>query len=162
MHMNKSIELKPFELFDKQWALLTAGSIDNHNSMTISWGGTGTLWSKPVATVYVKPCRYTHKFVEENEYFVVSFFKEEYKKALGVMGSKSGRDVNKDELSGLTPLEYEDLTIYQEADVTLICKKIYQNDLDLNNIPQEYKDRHYQIEKPHTMYVGEVVKILRK
>ena len=160
--MDTSLEIKTFELFDKGWALVTAGPIDNHNSMTISWGETGTLWSLPVVTIYVKPCRYTHKFMEENGYFVVSFFKEEYKKALGVMGSKSGRDINKDELSGLIPLEYEGLTIYQEADVTLICKNIYQNDLDLKNIPQEYKDRYYQIEKPHTMYVGEVVKILRK
>ena len=104
-----------FTQFDKKWALVTAGPINNHNSMTISWGEMGTLWSRPVVTVYIKPCRYTHKFMEENEYFVVSFFKEEYRKALGVMGSKSGKDVNKDELSGLTPIEYKGLTIYKEA-----------------------------------------------
>ena len=33
--------------------------------MTISWGGMGTLWGKPVVTVYVKLCRYTYGFMNE-------------------------------------------------------------------------------------------------
>ena len=33
--------------------------------MTISWGGMGTLWDKPVVTVYVKLCRYTYGFMNE-------------------------------------------------------------------------------------------------
>ena len=66
-----------FSLFDKKWALLSAGTKDDHNTMTISWGGMGTLWNKPVVTVYVKPIRFTHKFMNENEYFTVSFLPEE-------------------------------------------------------------------------------------
>ena len=158
--MNKKIETNPFELFDKKWALLTAGTIDKHNSMTISWGEMGTLWSKPVVTVYVKPCRYTHNFMEENEYFVVSFFKEEHRKSLSIMGSQSGRDINKDEASKLTPIKYKDLTIYKEAEMTIICKKVYQNDLDLSNIPEFAKNTYYEKEAPHTMYVGVVEEIL--
>ena len=33
-----------FSLFDKKWALLTAGSKESFNSMTVSWGSLGTLW----------------------------------------------------------------------------------------------------------------------
>ena len=160
--MDTSLEIKSFELFDKKWALLTAGTIENHNSMTISWGGTGTLWSKPVVTVYVKPCRYTHIFMEENDYFVVSFSPEEYRKKLLIMGSKSGRENNKDELSGLTPVTYKNVTIYQEAEMTIICKKIYHQQFDLKNIPQKDIDTYYLKEEPHTMYVGEVIDILQK
>ena len=40
-----------FTLFDKKWALVTAGGQDSFNTMTISWGGMGTIWNKPVATV---------------------------------------------------------------------------------------------------------------
>jgi len=47
--------------------------------MTISWDELGTLWNKSVTTVYVKPCRYTYNFMEENDYFVLSFFQEEYR-----------------------------------------------------------------------------------
>ena len=159
--MDKSIEIKTFEFFDKQWALLTSGSIDNHNSMTISWGGTGTLWSKPVATVYVKPCRYTHKFMEDNDYFVLSFFNEEYRKALSIMGSVSGKDANKDKLAHLTPQEYKGVTIYKEAKLTFICKKIYQDELNKKNIPSKEIKTYYQSEDPHTMYIGEIIEILK-
>ena len=39
----------PFTKFDKDWALLTAGTMNDFNSMTISWGGMGTMWSAPSA-----------------------------------------------------------------------------------------------------------------
>ena len=155
------MEIRPFDLFHKDWALLTAGQIDDHNSMTISWGELGTLWNKNVATVYVKPCRYTYSFMEKNDYFVLSFFDEEYSQALSLMGSKSGRDINKDELSGLTPVNYEGVTIYKEAKMTIICKKIYYNDLILENIPADAIKHHYQSEAPHRMYIGEVIKIIK-
>ena len=69
-----------FTKFDKQWALLTAGNKDSFNTMTVSWGGLGTLWSRPVATVYVRTSRYTHEFMDREDYFTISFFPEHYKK----------------------------------------------------------------------------------
>jgi len=158
----KDMQTYPFKQFDETWALLTAGDINNHNSMTISWGEMGTLWGKNVVTVFVKPCRNTYSFMNNNDYFVLSFFDEEYRKALLVMGSHSGRDVNKDELSKLTPMEYKDVTIYKEAKVTLICKKIYFNDIDINNVPKEAKERYYEVEKPHRMFIGEVIETINK
>ena len=158
----KDIELKtkPFEQFNDDWALVTAGPIDNHNSMTVSWGGLGTLWSKSVVTIYIKPVRYTHQFIENNDYFVVSFFNEEYRRALQVMGTYSGRSEDKDKLSKLTPVSHGEVTIYKEARLTIICKKIYQNDLDIKQIPEDVVKKYYQHEAPHTMYIGEVVEII--
>ena len=89
-----------FSVFDKKWALLTAGNKDKFNTMTVSWGGLGTIWGKSVATVYVRTSRYTHEFMDDNEYFTVSFYPEEYRNVLSVMGSKSGRDIDKFALSG--------------------------------------------------------------
>ena len=74
-----------FDQYDKKWALLTAGDKDKFNTMTISWGGLGTLWNKPVATVYVRTSRYTNEFMKDNDYFTVSFYPEECKKVLGVL-----------------------------------------------------------------------------
>lgn len=68
-----------FSQFDQVWALVTAGTPDNFNTMTISWGGLGTIWGKPVATVYIRTSRYTHEFVDANDYFTISFYPEEYK-----------------------------------------------------------------------------------
>ena len=157
LDIDKSFEI--FRSFHNDWALVTSGDISIHNSMTISWGEMGTIWNKPVVTIYIKPCRYTHSFIENNECFVVSFYDEKYKKALGVMGSKSGRDINKDVESGLTPYSYKGLTLYKEAKLSLVCKKIYQNDLDINNIPKGAINNHYKVEAPHTMYIGEVIEI---
>lgn len=158
----KELKLKPFTLFDEDWALLTAGKVDNHNSMTISWGEIGTLWHYDVVTVYVKPLRYTHDFMEGNDLFVVSFFDESFRKALSLMGSKSGRDINKDKESHLTPIAYKDTTIYKEAKLSLICKKIYQNDLVLENMPEEERRRYYEKEAPHTMYIGEILEVIEQ
>ena len=113
-----------FAQYNKKWALLTAGDNDSFNTMTISWGGLGTLWNKPVATTYVRTSRYTHEFLDNNDYFTVSFFPEEYKKQLGVLGSKSGRDMDKIHDSGLTPKSVDGSVTFEEAEVTLLCKKL--------------------------------------
>ena len=153
--------IKPFDLFNKSWALVTAGPINNHNSMTVSWGELGTLWRKDVATIYIKPCRYTHEFMEANDYFVISFFDEKCHNSLMIMGSNSGRDCSKDELAGLTPISHKKVTIYKEAKLTLVCKKIYQHDMVLENIPQEAVETYYKEESPHTMYIGEVIEVIK-
>ncbi len=146
-------------VFNRDWALLTAGDKSGFNTMTIGWGGLGTLWSKPVATVYVKPTRYTHKFMENSDYFTVSFYEKQYRKALGVLGTLSGRDCDKVAQAGLHPEYYENCVTFQEAEITLVCRKIYARQLDIAAIPQDAIDRYYRDEPAHTMFVGEVVKI---
>lgn len=149
----------PFEIFDKEWALLTVGDGEAFNTMTISWGGLGTLWSKPVATVYVKPIRYTHGFMERNDYFTLSFFSENYRKALALLGSVSGRDRDKVKESGLTPKPVPHGISFKEANRTILCKKIYRQEIDLRAVPAFALERYYKEEPPHTLYIGEVVEI---
>ena len=149
-----------FSVFDKEWALLTAGGMEDFNTMTISWGGMGTLWGKPVATVYVKPIRYTYEFLEKNEYFTISFFPEEYKNDLLILGTKSGRDMDKLALTGITAKAVASGVGFNEATKTLVCKKIYRQDLDTAYMPAEVVAGAYTTEPPHRMYIGEVVEIL--
>lgn len=149
-----------FDIFDKDWALLTAGTEQRFNTMTISWGGLGTLWSKPVVTVYVKPIRYTHDFMEQNDYFTVSFYPEKCRRALEILGTLSGRDGDKVAKTSLTPKALEHGMTFQEAKVTLVCKKIYRQDLDTAQMPAEVVSTYYTTEAAHTMYIGEVVDII--
>ncbi len=151
-----------FAQFNERWALLCAGPAEDHNAMTISWGGMGTLWNKPVVTVYVKPCRYTYGFMERSEYFTVSFYPEEYRSALGVMGSRSGRDIDKDQSAGLTPKAVGDAATYEEAEITLLCRKIYHQDMLTENMPAAAVREYYSTDAPHRMYIGEVIQILKK
>ena len=97
------LEADVFRKFDKQWALVTAGTPEHYNTMTISWGGLGTLWRRPVATVYVKKNRYTFEFMEQSDYFTVSFYPDEQRRTLSLLGSTSGRDGDKVAAAGLTP-----------------------------------------------------------
>ena len=68
----QEIRINPFERFNSDWALVTAGTPEHYNSMTISWGSMGTIWNKPVVSVYVRPDRYTWRFLKENDTFTVS------------------------------------------------------------------------------------------
>ena len=155
------LELDILNAFDKGWALVTAGTTERFNTMTVSWGSLGTLWSKPVATVYVKPVRYTHAFLEANDLFTVSFFPEQYRRDLALLGSKSGRDGDKVAETALTPVETEGSVGFAEASLTLVCRKLYRQDLDRTQIPADVIGTYYETEAPHTVYVGEITHILR-
>ncbi len=149
-------------VFDKKWALLTAGDSDKFNAMTISWGGLGTIWGKPVATVYVRTSRYTHDFMDSDDFFTVSFYPEEYRQILGVLGSKSGRDMDKINDSGLTPVKAGGFVSFAEAEVTLVCRKLFKQQLDVANMPEDIAKSMYEGQAPHDMYIGEIVDIIRK
>ena len=157
MELNTEI----FSQYHKKWALLTAGDKDNFNTMTISWGGLGTLWNKPVATVYVRTSRYTYEFLENNEYFTVSFYPEDYKNVLSVLGSKSGRDMDKMNESGLSAKFLENGVTFEEAELTLVCKKLMKQPLDVANMPEDIANQFYSTDAPHDMFIGEVVDILK-
>ena len=91
----KEIGQNVFSLIGDQWMLITAGTAEQCNTMTASWGGLGVLWGAPMATCYIRPQRYTREFVDREEYFTLAFFDEEHRKALALCGSKSGREVDK-------------------------------------------------------------------
>lgn len=148
-----------FSQFDKKWALLTAGNKEKFNTMTISWGGLGTIWGKPVVTVYVRKSRYTHEFMDREDYFTVSFYPEDKKSILGVLGSKSGRNMDKINDSGLTPKEVSGSVSFEEAETTFVCKKLFMQELDIDKIPKDLRDKFYGDGDAHDMYIAEVVGI---
>ena len=157
-----SMELKTevFGIFDKKWALLTSGNENDFNTMTISWGGLGTIWNKPVATVYVRQSRLTHDYMDKNDLFTVSFYPEECRKILGVLGAKSGRKMDKMHESGLTPVKAGDSMSFKEAEVTLVCRKLFKQCLPKENMPEDVAERFYGGNDLHDMYIGEVIEII--
>ena len=74
----KREEYKVFELFDKKWALVTAGNIQHYNCCTVSWGSLGNIWgtagnSRSTVTVYVHPARYTSEVLKESDILGVTW-----------------------------------------------------------------------------------------
>ena len=99
----QNIDVNAVKLFANDWMLLSAGKDTSMNMMTIAWGALGELWGKPIVTVYVSTDRYTYKFLEDNEYFTVTAFPEQFSDKLQYIGSVSARDEDKVQGSGLTP-----------------------------------------------------------
>lgn len=141
-----------------QWMLITAGKAEKFNTMTASWGGVGFLWNRPVAFAVVRPVRYTYEFTEREERFTLSFFGKEYKKALSICGSKSGRNTDKMAETGLTPLVTELGNIaFEEANLILECRKLYADDLrESAFLDRAPLDQWYGNEPLHKMYIAEI------
>lgn len=155
--------IDPFAKIGKEWMLITAGNEDNFNTMTASWGGMGVLWGKDVAFTFIRPSRYTFEFTEKEEYFSLCFFREEYRKALALCGRVSGRDCDKVKDAGLTPTFIDGVPCFEEADMVLICKKLYSQPMDEKFVADDSVGQHYQPGEPyHNMYVGEIVKVFKK
>ena len=170
----KEKEYPIFEMFDKQWAIVTGGSMEHYNSCTVSWGSLGNIWghagrSCPIVTVYVHPARYTSEFLSNSDTFTVSFYPENYKKALGYVGSHSGRDGDKIAAAGLTPVEIGQGVTYQEANLTFLCKKLYQHQFTKEDIAPEIQEYYASMPKvypdfkggwqPHIVFVGEIIDV---
>lgn len=155
----KELQFSPFEKIGKQWMLITAGNEGSFNTMTASWGGLGVLWNKNVAFTFIRPSRYTFEFCEKEEYFTLTFFSEEYRKALSFCGTKSGRDYDKCKETGLTPRFDEKAPYFEEASLVVVCKKLYAQDMDKACVCDDVVTTNYGENEPmHKMYVGEIVK----
>jgi flavin reductase (DIM6/NTAB) family NADH-FMN oxidoreductase RutF len=153
-----------FKLLDKDWMLITAGGPDHYNTMTASWGHMGIMWNLPVAIAWIRPQRYTFKFAEKYEHFTLSFFTEEYRKALQFCGSKSGRDYDKAAETGLTPVATINGNVFfQEARLAMECRKLYSDDLKgpKFHVP-ELAGKHYPSRDFHRFYMGEIIRVLQR
>lgn len=155
-----------FSMFSQRWALVTAGSMDDFNTMTIGWGAMGSIWGAPgncpqIIAVFVRDNRRTYDYMLENEFFTVSFFPEEYKKDLGILGSVSGHDdPEKLQRTSLTPKLMGEGLGFEEAELSFVCRKIYCQTLDRDAIPPQVIDRMYtQDEHMHRMFFGEICHI---
>lgn len=161
--MKKEISIRDLDcnfikMISKDWALLTSGTADNFNTMTVSWGGVGELWGKDVGFVFVRPQRYTYEFIEKNGYFSLSFFGGEFKKELGICGSRSGRDIDKIEATGFTPVELENAVDFEQAKITIVMKKLAYQDISPKGFLDDSIMKNYANNDFHRMYVGEITK----
>ncbi|MFW6227182.1 MAG: flavin reductase family protein [Bacteroidota bacterium] len=151
--LNESI----FKLIGKDWMLITCGSPEHYNMMTASWGTAGVLWNKPIAIIFVRPQRYTYNFLEKNDHFTLNFFDESYRDMLNVMGTRSGREINKMETQNLKAVESENGSVYfEQARIVLECHKIYHDDIKPELFADPSLHKMYPSEDYHRMYIGEL------
>lgn len=153
------------ELFNDDWMALAAGRQGDMNAMTISWGGMGELWGKPVVTVYVRQSRYTHSFLERYPYFTLTAFPEEMRSALQYIGTHSGsKEKDKLQKAGLTPAFTElGNPIFKEANLAIECRIVYSAPLAVENMVDDNTKKGYKSNDDlHTMYIAEIVNVWKR
>ncbi|OPJ63597.1 flavin reductase family protein [Clostridium oryzae] len=144
----------------KKGAFLTVKSGDKINTMTIGWGFIGFAWGKNLFEIMVRKSRYTHKILENADEFTVSIpLTNEFKSALGLCGTKSGRDIDKVQAANLelqpgrtvsTPVIKGNMLQYE-------CKIIYRNEMKGDFSDSAAEKACYEEGDYHTLYHGEIV-----
>ncbi len=162
----RSKQYEVFNIFDAEWGLAAAGTIEDFDGCTIGWGSMGEIWglpnqSRPVLTIYVNPLRYTADYLLKHDYFSVSFFPAKYRKDLAVLGSKSGRDCDKFALTSLTPQAHGQTVTFSKADLTFICRKLYYEQFNPEHFSpdvREFYSAHGQ--PPHYEFICQVEEVI--
>ncbi len=148
----------------KQWMLVTAGDRNSCNTLTASWGGLGFLWNRPVATIYIRPQRYTREFIDRQGWFSLSFLPEQYRPQLTLCGQKSGRDIDKMQECGFT-VEYaeKDTPYVGQAELVLICRALYMEPLKQEAFLDESLPGQYYPEQDWSrIYIGEITQTMQQ
>lgn len=159
----EDLKINPFTSIGKDWMLITAGHQEQVNTMTASWGNLGFLWGENVVTAYVRPQRYTKKFIDQQDCFSLSFFNGNYKKELGVLGSVSGRDSNKIKDVDFHTIFLDGVPAFEEASLVFIVEKIYEDTIKPENFRTETLDTKWYPDKDyHTVYIAKIKAIYRK
>ena len=148
-----------------EWMLVTAGTPDNYNMLTASWGGVGYLWNRPVAFVFIRPERLTHDFIERNERLTLSFLGRDaaMRNAYQLIGTRSGRELDKAAATGLTPIATPAGNVtFAQARLTLEGRKLFQTDMQPENfLEPRLLEQWYSAAKGglHTIYIIELENI---
>ena len=158
----KEMEVFKMANVGREMALLTAGTPEKFNSLTIMYGAAGMVWGKDAYFAFVKPERYTWQFVNDSDYFTVAYFPKALNKIHKIFGSKSGRDTDKPKEAGVTPEILEHGVAYKEASEIYVCRKIYMKQIDRNSLAPEivamYDDPKNGIHgETHCLVIGEIV-----
>ncbi len=149
------------KMISKDWMLVTVEKDGFVNPMTASWGGIGFLWNKPVATIYLRPTRYTKEILDVTEDFTLNILPKQFRSALDYCGCHSGRDGNKIKETKLSVAHMNGIPWIEQSRLVIFCKKLYAQQLDAfaftdNKICKQ----NYRKDDFHTMYISEITKVL--
>lgn len=161
----EDMQMNPFTKIGKEWGLVSAGTLEKCNTMTVSWGGVGVLWNKNVVFVFIRESRYTKEFIDNGETFSLSFLDQEktkdVRKKLSFLGTESGRDFDKWKETGLTPAEKCGVVYPEEASTAFLCRKMAAIPFTPDQFIDDTLDQKwYSDHDMHTLYIGEILEVV--
>ena len=104
-------------------ALISCGTLQKPNVMTAAW--TGIICTEPTLVyVSIRPSRLSNELIRKTGEFVINVPTVELAKAVDLCGVKSGREVDKFKLAGLTAEKCSAVSAPQvaQAPISLECK----------------------------------------
>lgn len=104
-------------------ALVTCGTVEKPNVLTIGW--TGIVCTRPPMTyISVRPERFSHDIIMNSGEFVINLTTSAMVKAVDFCGVKSGRNTDKFSVCGFTPSPAQKIAapIIEECPVSLECR----------------------------------------
>ncbi|MDW7732541.1 MAG: flavin reductase family protein [Methanolobus sp.] len=141
--MKRSIGAKPLAFPAPAWVIGTYDMFGKPNAATVAWGGISCS-NPPCISISLREATQSYKNIMEKEAFTVNIPSEEYVKQTDYFGMASGKDEDKFEVTGLTPVKSE--LVYapyiEEFPLVLECKLIHSFEIGL-----------------HTQFIGEIIDI---
>ncbi len=124
--------------------LVTCGTMQHSNMLTVAW--TGTICSDPaMCYISVRPERYSFDLIKEQMEFTINLTTEDMAQATDWSGVRSGRDHDKWAVTGLTP----------QPGVKVSCPHIQQSPLSIECRVKQILDLG-----SHHMFIAEVLNVL--
>jgi flavin reductase (DIM6/NTAB) family NADH-FMN oxidoreductase RutF len=139
--------------------LVTLGADGKANVMTIGWGTIGSIWSRPIFMVLVRPSRHTYSRLEQVSDFTVNVPPPELAAAVSHCGTVSGRDHDKFQEMHMTPLPSREVRppIIKECIAHYECRTLHRNDLVPDALAEAVREEFYGTDDYHRVYFGEIV-----
>ena len=93
--MPKKLHKPSAALYPAPVVLVSCGSMERPNIITIAWAGVHCSSEAPMVSVSIRPSRYSHSLIAESREFVINIPTTAYLKEVDFCGVVSGRDADK-------------------------------------------------------------------
>ena len=161
MKFNENLD-KMMEHFSKTGGFLTVKDAGGRvNTMTISWGFTGIIWSKPHFITVVRPQRFTYDLIKTAGSFTLSVPFDGLRDELRICGVESGKDIDKSKVVKFADAKSVESPIVAGCDFYYECKIKYTDKLHGGKMPKSVDEAHYKGDW-HDFFIGEIVEAYGK
>ncbi|MHA2247662.1 MAG: flavin reductase family protein [Candidatus Hodarchaeales archaeon] len=135
MIVEKQIINPTLNFFPAPVVLLSCGTLENANIITLAW--SGVMCSKPpIISASIRPQRYSYHLVVELQEFVINIPTADQLEAANICGTKSGKDIDKWKECSFTPVKAEKVSVplILECLINIECKVIRTIDIGTHTI----------------------------
>jgi len=141
--MKKSFGAKTLVFPTPVWVICTYDADGKPNAMTAAWAGVACS-QPPAIGVSLRKATYSYRCILDRKAFTVCVPSESQVKEADYFGIASGRNTNKFEDTGLTPIKSDlvDAPYVKEFPMILECRLIHHHEIGL-----------------HTQFIGEILDV---